>query len=234
MQKIPLILTRTVEANAAFAAAFPASLADRLDFVDCPLIEIVPLNAPVEVPGSVAVIFTSANAVACAPKGSGRRAFCVGQKTTQVAQTAGWDAVFAGLNADELLSSLLDCRPGLPLLHLSGVHVRGQIVETLSSAGLNATRLPIYDQHLLPMSDAAKRIMEQKCPAIVPLFSPRAAAHFAAVAPPNPQLRAVAISSAVYDSLGKIPLAEILVASQPTSRGIIECVEKLVRNISLG
>ncbi|MGD9294120.1 MAG: uroporphyrinogen-III synthase [Roseobacter sp.] len=234
MQKIPLILTRPADANAAFKKAFPASLAEKLDFVDCPLIRIVPLGGQVELPASIAAIFTSSNAVGYAPPGLGRRAFCVGRKTTQVAQSAGWDAVFAGLNAEELLSRLHDLRPDLPLVHLSGVHVRGEIVEKLSSDGMNARRLSLYDQELLPMSDAGQRIMEQQCPAIVPLFSPRAAAHFAAVSPVNPQLRAVAISSAVFDSLGKIAHAEILVAGQPTAQTVVECVEKLVRNISLG
>lgn len=234
VQKIPLVLTRPEGANAAFAAEFPKTLAEQLAFIDCPLLRILPTHAPVVLDADTAVIFTSVNGVRHAPNIIGRRAYCVGVRTTHAAQAAGWDAVCAGQNAQELVAEVARVRPRTPLCHLSGVHVRGDIAETLQSLGVNVRRVAVYDQELLPLTAAASRVLLGGEPVIVPLFSPRIAAHFAAIAPVSSQLRVVTLSAAVTDSIGEMPWFEVVTAQEPTADAVISLVQKQVAEISLG
>ncbi len=234
MQRIPLILTRPEGANSAFAAEFPKPLAAQLEFIDAPLIEIAPIEAEVAVDPSTAAIFTSVNGVRFAPHIVGQPAYCVGMRTTRAALAAGWEAVCLGKNAKELIAALLRLRPDVPLCHFSGVHVRGQISDALTEAGLHASRIEVYDQLLLPLSAPAISALTSQRPVIVPLFSPRAAAHFAEIAPVSQQLRVVTISEAVTQALGDMVRFDTLTAVDPTADGVISLIEKHVAAISLG
>ena len=62
-EKIPLILTRPEAANSAFVADFPKPLADRLAFIDSPLIAIRSVDAQVALEEHAIVLFTSVNGV---------------------------------------------------------------------------------------------------------------------------------------------------------------------------
>lgn len=234
LKKIPLILTRPEGANSAFAAEFPKTLAAQLDFIDSPLLQITSLGAEVGMDPSAAAIFTSVNGVRFAPPLVGRQAYCVGMRTTQAARAAGWEAVCAGQNAEELIAELLRLRPDVPLWHLSGVHVRGQIVDALHTAGMQARRIAIYDQRLLPFSARAIAVLESQHPVIAPLFSPRVAAHFAEIAPPAPQLRVVTLSEAITQALGTMVRYEVLTAPEPTADAMISLIKKQVGTICLG
>jgi uroporphyrinogen-III synthase len=233
-EKIPLILTRPEGANSAFAADFPKSLSDRLVFIESPLIGIKSIATQVALAQQTSVIFTSVNGVRFAPPSIGRRAYCVGIRTTQAATSAGWEATCVGQNADEMVKTLIEARPAEMLCHLSGVHVRGRIVERLNEAGLTARRVPLYDQLLLPLGPAARAALESHKPVIVPLFSPRAATHFAAVSPPNPRLQVVTISDAVTDAIKNNASFETVTAPEPTADAVIGCIEKLVSTKGLG
>lgn len=232
--KIPLILTRPEGASSAFVADFPKFLADRLSFIESPLIAIRSIAAQVAIEEHASALFTSVNGVRFAPPSIGRRAFCVGIRTTQAATAAGWTAECVGQNAEEMVKTLIDARPADVLYHLSGVHVRGRIVERLKEAGLNAHRVPLYDQPLLPLSPAAKSVLESQNLVIVPLFSPRAATHFAAVSPVNPRLQVVTMSDAVTGALENNSSFEAVTAPEPTADAVIGCIEKLVSTKGLG
>ncbi|MEE4187524.1 MAG: uroporphyrinogen-III synthase [Roseobacter sp.] len=229
-----MILTRPDAANSAFMGDFPKPLAAQLTFIESPLLRVVPLQTQAVMAQDAAAVFTSVNGVRFAPQSMGRKAYCVGVRTTQAATAAGWEAICAGRNAEELVASLLKMRPDHALLHLSGAHTRGQVSERLTQAGLKARRMPLYDQVLLPLSVKAERALESQSPVIVPLFSPRTAAHFAAVAPDNPLLRVVGMSAAVTAEIGNMARFEVLTADEPTSDSVIDCIEKQVAAISLG
>ena len=233
-EKIPLILTRPEAANSAFVADFPKPLADRLAFIDSPLIAIRSVDAQVALEEHAIVLFTSVNGVRFGPPSNGRKAFCVGIRTTQAATSAGWLATCVGQNADEMVKTLVSARPTEPLYHLSGVHVRGRIVERLEQAGLNAQRIPLYDQLLLPLSPAAKSALTSQKPVIVPLFSPRAATHFAAVSPENPRLLVVTMSDAVTNAMENNTSFETVTAPEPTADAVIGCIENLLSTKGLG
>lgn len=228
VQKIPLLLTRPEESNAALADQFPPSLAEKIDFVPCPLMRIVALQPQFAMDENGAALFTSSNGVQFAPPSLGRRAFCVGERTSLAARNAGWKAVCAGNNAKGLIRYVSALRPKEPLYHFCGVHVRGGVVEVLSSQGLSAQAVVLYDQELLPLTAESIAVLNRNIPVIVPLFSPRAAAHFAAVSPANDHLRIVALSGAVERSVRKTTSFVTVTASEPTTEAMLSTIEKLL------
>jgi uroporphyrinogen-III synthase len=234
-QKIPMLLTRPEGSNASFAARIAPALAARIDPVRCPLIRIDPVQVdPLALPNTGAIaLFTSSNGVRFAPPAGGNRALCVGETTRDAARDAGWEAEFAGQTAQEMIRFILREKPSAPLFHFSGRHVRGRIVETLQEAGLSAWRVVLYDQVLLPLSNAANAVLLWKTPVIVPLFSPRAAAHFAALAPCRAGVVLVALSPAVAEAAGKIASFETLTATEPTADALLASVEKCADTLRL-
>ncbi|WP_245538090.1 MULTISPECIES: uroporphyrinogen-III synthase [Roseobacter] len=234
VQKIPVILTRPKGSNSVFKAGIAPNVRDRLEFIRSPLLEITPIEQSADCSGAQHAIFTSANGVKLAPNGNGRRAFCVGRKTTELAQSHGWDGVFAGATVTGLKEYVLTQQPQGEIHHYSGVFVRGNVAKELSAAGLNVMNVPLYDQRLLPFSAEALAVLQAKTPVIVPLFSPRTAAHFGAMAPAHPKLYIIAMSSAVADSLEEIAVSQLMVAQEPTAKSMAVCVEYLILNDSLG
>ena len=178
------------------------------------------------------MIFTSANGVnAAAALGVDRDlpAWCVGPVTTRTAQSAGWAAQMVGATAEELVAGLLRIRPRSPLLHLRGEHSRGHIAERLTGSGLTTHAQPIYQQHLLPLSDEASIAAEGDQPVIVPLFSPRSARHFAEVWTGSAPLWLAAISEATADPLYSLGFETLKIAAEPNPDKMQKAVKKLVK-----
>lgn len=234
MRQIPLLMTRPEGANARFREELPSKLSAQFEFIDCPLTRIVSLEPQNSMQGDGIAIFTSSNGVRFAPPSLRRKAFCVGERTTAKALAAGWQAVCAGQCAEELIDHIKNAKPTAPVHHFSGVHVRGEISENLTAIGLSVKRIALYDQILLPLSQPASALVSQGLPVVVPLFSPRAAAHFAQVAPSNPQLIAVALSAAVAEAGQGINCQKWVIADRPNADALVDCLEKLARTMRLG
>lgn len=234
MQVIPIILTRPDGMNADFMAQIPAATANLLTPIESPLLRIEAVDASFEMLPSEIAIFTSSNGVRFAPSAKGRSALCVGMRTTQNAIDAGWDAACAGQTAAELIAFCKTHPPQGSLVHLSGVHVRGDIVQHLCELGLQARRLPLYDQVLLPISPEASAVLKQDNLVIVPLFSPRTAAHFAASCPPDSKVKLVTLSDAVTSAVRDNGNFDVITAAFPTTHALIGCIEKVARDVSLG
>ncbi len=179
------------------------------------------------------LIFTSANAVnAAVSLGVDRDlpAWCVGPATTQAAKAAGWRAQQAGATAEELVASLLQLRPQSPLLHLRGEHGRGNVAERLTGSGLTTREQPVYQQHLLPLSDEASLAAEGARPVIAPLFSPRTARQFADVWAGTAPLWLAAISEATAEPLKSLGFERLKITSEPTPDKMQKAVKKLVKH----
>lgn len=230
MPLIPLILTRPAPANAAFRADIPPELAARLRFIESTLIEIVPFEDVAQSDEVATAIFTSANGVRFAPKGAGRPAYCVGQRTTDAAKAAGWAAQFSGQTAAQLVTRLRSLSLVGPTVHYSGRHVRGDIAADLTAAGHTVHRVVLYDQRLMPLSSAAHDVLKGQIPVIVPLFSPRAAAHFATEAPQTPVLQTLCLSAAVAAEIKKIKGFEPIIAAEPTAEAMIDALALCLRH----
>ncbi len=177
-----LLLTRP----RAVAARFALEAASRwpgAQVAIAPLMEIVALGETPALDGIDGLIFTSAQGVARAGQGLGQSAWCVGTRTAETARQAGFDAAMAGETADELVAALIKMRPEGRLLHLHGVHQRGDIAARLSVAGIACEGRAVYDQRAVPPDSVFFDALASERLA-VPLFSPRSAELFAAAARP--------------------------------------------------
>jgi uroporphyrinogen-III synthase len=174
-----LLLTRPRAQSEGFLRRCEAAAGRRIEAVIAPILEIVPLDAAVDLSGLGGVIFTSANAVSAlgdVPGRTGLRAWCVGAQTADAARAAGFDAVAAEGDADALLAMILRERPDGPLLHLSGVHRAADVAQRLEEAGIAARTQAVYDQVARPVSGDERRLLSgSDRRVILPLFSPRSA-----------------------------------------------------------
>lgn len=100
----------------------------------------------------------------------GGLALCLGDATTRAAGLAGWQARQVGQDAETLVTALTALQPAGRILHFSGIHTRGDVADRLQAAGLAVDSVAVYDQVLLPLSDAAQNRLKETDPVIVPLF----------------------------------------------------------------
>ena len=229
-----LLMTRPQGASVDFIASLPAPLAAQLVPVISPLLEIVPTGAPVDLATTDAVIFTSANGVRFAPEGAGRRAFCVGDATTDAAQAKGWVAEKSGDTAHALADTLCAKPPLQRLIHLSGAHVRGDIVARLNAAGADAHRVTIYDQKLCELTGAAQDVLAAAAPVIVPLFSPRTAERFFDVAHRIDHVIPVVLSDAIAGCVPPELHSTTRVAARPNARAMVDALAATVSRLASG
>ncbi|SFQ15818.1 uroporphyrinogen-III synthase [Tranquillimonas alkanivorans] len=193
-----------------------------------PIIEIVPcpLDMPLDdVPG---LILTSTSAVEAVAGHDlrGRRAWAVGERTTQAARAAGMECSFGGADANALVAHLSRERPGGPLLHLRGRHARGDVAERLAAAGVPTHSVVVYDQRDRALGPAAREALDGPNPVILPLFSPRSAALVAGqVGEVRAPLEVVAMSDAVASAW--TGSGRLQVAGMPTAAAMAEEVERI-------
>ena len=230
-----LLMTRPRAASERFAADLPEPLRKNLEVVIAPLAEIVPCVDHVDLAAGESVIFTSSNAVATARllgANGGRPAFSVGRATTEAAHAAGWQAVFVGETADDLVRKLSVQKPDRPLMHLRGVHARGNIAARLREVGWEMHEQAIYDQVLQPLSPEGQQAIEGQAPVIAPLFSPRMARHFARLTSTAGTIHVAAMSPAVAAELMDKGFASVIVSERPDARNMVRSIETCVQRLS--
>lgn len=194
-----LLLTRPRAQAEAFAARFAGQ--DGLRIVIAPLMEIVALAHDAGLGPGEAAIFTSGNAVALAPAGGGRDAWCVGTATAAAAEARGYVVRAALADAAALGAHLRAARPAERLVHLHGRHLRRDLVAELQAAGLRARGVALYDQRACDPGPEFHDALAART-LLVPLFSPRSARFFAeAAGAPGAGAAALALSAAVRDAL---------------------------------
>lgn len=226
-----LLLTRPRAGSTRFALEIAARWPGAR-VVIAPLMEVVPTGAPPVLDGLGAAIFTSGNAVARASPGGGLRAYCIGARTAEAAARAGFDAVMAGETADELVERLVDLRPEGPLLHLHGVHQRGDVVPRLAAAGIDARGTEVYDQRAVPPDTVFFDALAAR-PLLVPLFSPRSAALFREAAEPvigvDPAgMHLFALSAAVRDALPPGWHGATDIAARPDAEALLDDIARRI------
>lgn len=223
-------MTRPQGAAERFVARLPRNLRARLNPVYSPLIAIDPVADAIDFGDARGLIFTSSNGVSVAADLTTRRelpCFCVGAATTRAAQHAGWSAQHAGNNAEGLIETLHRTAPDGPLLHLRGRHARGKVAARLNALGVRTREQVIYDQPLLPLGDAARKILRMPTPVIVPIFSPRTARQFANIATGTAPLYLAALSKAVSDPLKSMKYTNLLVSPNPDAATMASLIEQL-------
>ncbi|MEX0348285.1 MAG: uroporphyrinogen-III synthase [Paracoccaceae bacterium] len=221
-------MTRPRSAAERFIADLPVEVSAQLSPIFSPLIEIEPLDVVPDLPGVDALVFTSANAVAVAARlieSRDHSCYCVGRATTAAARKNGWHATQSGDTAQQLIAALTRSKPSEQLLHLRGVHARGDIAKNLSRAGVSCREQAIYDQTLLPLSDAAMSALAGPQPVIAPFFSPRTARQFAETAQISAPLWICALSPAVAEPLETLHFQGLTIAERPDSAAMAKIVE---------
>jgi uroporphyrinogen-III synthase len=226
-------LTRPRADGEAFAAALTARFGGRVQPVVAPL--IAPRFLTPMIPGHdyAAVVFTSAQAVEAARRlgvSLPNLAWCVGRKTAAIASAAGFQARSADGDAETLGNAILNDPPDGRILYIRGVDTRGNLLEKLQLAGINADVAIVYAQEPRPLTAEALALVTTPHDLIVPLFSPRSAGLFRAALPPDTaaRLHLAAMSTAVADALTSVPHAALAIARQPDAPAMLEAVESLL------
>lgn len=231
---IPLLMTRPRASAVSFVTQMPTEMGAQLQPIYSPLIKIEGLDNKPELQSTDAAIFTSANGVAHAPSGQGRPAYCVGSATTQAASDAGWHAIMRGETAKQLVTNLVTSPPDEELVHLSGVHTRGNICARLNSAGLKAKNFPVYDQVAQDLSTEALNVLDSDRPVIAPLFSSRTAAQFAITAPRSMSVYVIVFSNAVAQKLDRASYAAVTVSSAPNAGAMLTAIATVLSDLPAG
>ncbi|MCM2562009.1 uroporphyrinogen-III synthase [Lutimaribacter sp. EGI FJ00015] len=211
-----ILLTRPAEGSARFAEELRARLGE-VPIVQSPVLRIIGTGAQPDLSDDPVVLFTSRNGVThcgVTPK-RGQRALCVGDATAQMARAAGFDAVSASGDVEDLLRLVTHEAPKRPLLHLRGEHSAGDLAARLRKAGLRVRETVVYDQVPVALTDAARATLNDDAPVVVPLFSPRSAQAFANQGPWHAPLFIAAISAAAAQAAPR-PSFRLDVAAEPT------------------
>ncbi len=220
-----LIITRPAPDGERFARAVAAQV--DVSIVMSPLQEIIPVEARCD---ADEFVFTSTNGVVQAARlglASGR-AWCVGDRTAQVARDAGFDAVSAGGNVEDLLALILQQHPTQELVHIRGREARGDIAPRLTAAGVICRDVVAYEQSPVALTDLAIAVIEGGNPAIIPLFSPRAAVLLLEQVKIGPMVTLIAMSEAVADRLGD---QQVMVANAPNGDAMLAQVVEVCRKL---
>lgn len=217
-----LLLTRPEPQSAAFLAEVERRAGRRVPAVISPLMRIAPVGDLPDLQGFRTIVLTSANGVQrMAPVLAGRSVVTVGDRTAALARDAGADAKALGETAEALMAHAAEIAG--PALVCRGVHARAELAARLRDAGIEAAEAVVYDQIALPLTTAARALLEGKAPVVAPLFSPRSATLLSAnrIAAP---LTVVAMSSAV--AAAWVGPGQTLVASAPTAAAMAALVSE--------
>jgi len=214
----PLLILRPEPGAGATAAR---ARARGLEPVVAPLFRLRPL--PWDAPPAEAydaILVTSANAARLAGRVPAGPCFAVGEASAAAAREAGFADVTAGPADGEAAAALMAAQGVRRALHLCGRdhhavrHPEIEVERRIVYAADAVERLP----------EAARRALDEG--AVVLLHSPRAAATFAALAPPRPRVSLAAISAAAAAAAGG-GWGEILVAAAPRDAALLELAGKL-------
>lgn len=152
-------------------------------------------------------------------------AYCVGDRTAQVAREAGFRVQSAQGDAEALLALILREKPQ-NLIHLRGRESRGDLAQRLSAAGIFTQERVVYAQEVQPLSAQAVALLSGLAPVIVPLFSPRSAEILGAAwlrLPSKAPLTIVAISQTVAQAAAFCPTPPT-VAAHPDGPSMLDAV----------
>lgn len=194
-----------------------------------PLMEIV--LRPAALPEGAEPIFTSVNGVRAVGAGRGR-AWCVGERTAEAAEAAGFDAVAGRGDADGLVAYVA-ARAGRPLIHVRGAHARGDVAARLRAAGHDCAEMIAYDQPERPLTAEAIAALSGSEPLVVPLYSPRAAQLLSRHAGNiRARLDILALSAAVAEAAAPLGIAET--AARSEGAAMLALIEGRLRQAGAG
>lgn len=230
----PILLTRPAAQADRFANALRRRFGAEIRIVSSPL--LAPrLLSPLLPDGPFrAVVFTSETAVvaysALSPPDRGL-AWCVGDATAAAARAAGFEVRSAGGDAATLLAAIRAAGTDGPLLHARGREVAANVADALNSAGIETFEAVVYSQEPQPLGPAARELLDQPGPVLLPLFSPRSATLLSAIAasaPFRPPLWIAAMSPAVAWAADALRPGRLEVARHPDAGAMVDAIAALL------
>ncbi|MEM7439882.1 MAG: uroporphyrinogen-III synthase [Pseudomonadota bacterium] len=227
MARNPLLLmTRARPQSEAFVSDLVGHLGRTPDHLISPILDIH--HKPVDIPDGVqAVLFTSANGVQSVRDPQPIRAICVGDTTAEAASDAGFSAISAGGDAEDLLMAalaLLDPSKGR-VIHVSGDIQAKDLSVAFQNAGLTYQNVVGYEAKPVALSPEALAAVAARS-VVAPVFSPRSAKLLSGALNglAGFDLQFVAISEAAADALGR----PCKIASAPTRAQMVQSVGELL------
>lgn len=220
-----VLVTRPHDSAAQFVAAL-AQVAGPFRSVISPAFETVSVGA--EIPAFDAAVFTSRAGVAFAPLGNNRPAFCVGQATAAAARDAGYSAISADGNADDLVDLILARAPKESLLHIRGEVSQGNVRERLRAGGLTCADVIAYRKSALAPTGAAVAALADAQQIIVPVFSAETGSILATWDIDFSRCHLVAISPAVAKSARGLGVQNISVVTEPNMAEMVAATSRLI------
>lgn len=224
-----ILLTRPEEQSARFAEALREAI-PMADVVISPL--ITPALILPEFPQRdwQGVIFSSETAVISARRivADGkilpRRAFCVGRQTAETAAEAGFDAVSANGNGEDLIELIRREITDGPLLYLRGSKARVDVAKRLSEGGVETVSAIVYEQIEQPLNDSAILALRRAMTVVAPVFSTRSGELLLREikrVQTNCTLEVVAISAAAGSAF---PAEIVTIARSPDGPSMVQAV----------
>ncbi|MGV8985694.1 MAG: uroporphyrinogen-III synthase [Cypionkella sp.] len=224
-----VLLTRPVAQSARFAESLRGLLGNGLRIVTSPLISPVFLYPVLPDAAWQAVILTSETGAEAAGRIKAHLpdlAFCVGDRTAQKAQRAGFTTLSAKGDAEALIEMILS-HPAIPLLHLRGREVSANLAAQLTFSGRTTQEAVVYAQEVQPLTDEAASLLTGTQPVLVPLFSPRSAqilgAEYRRIGAKAPLL-VIAMSAAVAEAATGLSSRPVRIARRPDGESMLEAV----------
>ena len=225
-----IILTRPAVQNTGFAAALRACDIDAV-ILESPVTRIVPFPDTPRDHNASDAIFTSRYGVEHGPEGQGI-AWCVGDKTAEVALAKGWDARSAGGDAEALFkricADLEGKAEGRTLVHYCGQEARGELSTRLTNVGISTERCIVYRQEEQALTPEVLQAISDTNKAIFPIFSPRSTTRLAAQLPPDNTFDFVAISQATADALPPAMIRRLAIADMPDAQSLIAALRHML------
>lgn len=234
-----LLLTRPKAQSRALVKDIENNFPDKTTCLISPLMAITPTGHLPDTSKFQAVLFTSVNGVQAFIDLGGTTSsicFCVGARTTRVAQAAGLDAVSANGAAAELIALVSkDLKPASgPLLHIRGEHTAGDIAENLTAQGFAVEQAVLYSQQACDLTDTARQSLAQGKVQGLPLYSPLTARRFAGILAENPSwptqnLTALCISENVAAEVENLELGRVEIAAKPDGAAMLALIGQFLR-----
>lgn len=231
-------ITRAEPGAAATAARIGAI---GLRALMAPLLEVQPLETPLDLDGVGALAFTSTNGVwAFAARSDWRRVpvFAVGDATAKAARAAGFDDV---RSADGEMLALIDLigkgRPEGVVLHPCGRHLAGDLTGGLKRQGFVARDVALYDTPAIAALPAeATLALEERALFAVLIHSPRAAEILASLVDgfDLSETLAFGLSSACLRPLKTLGFAELVKAKRPREDALLDALLTRLRSFETG
>ncbi|MDQ7070228.1 MAG: uroporphyrinogen-III synthase [Rhodobacterales bacterium] len=226
-----ILLIRPVEGSKRFAEALRDALGDDVKIVISPLTKIEFLEGALELDGLSKLIFTSTNGVRAYARHCERRdipCYSVGDATAAYARSIGMQATSCHGNAQDLIARILADGERGPVLHVRGVHSRGEVALNLQNAGCKAEEAIVYRQIGQILNDAAISLFQAKTPVIVPLFSPRGAEQFVQQYHGGASVLVVVMSAAVAQAVRDLDALRVVTAQSPNREAMLEAIKGLL------